>query len=263
MQHLQYIIGCLATCDVNIPPKNGSCSGTAGAGCCQVDLPKGVRVYQGFFNSLYNTTAIWRNTPCNYITVMERAAFSFSTTYLTSPVFYDRDDSRSPVVMEWGITQKTCEAAKSDKTVPYACVSNYSECITNEAGYLCKCAAPGDSKAIHTSQADAQVPLQLHYYSFIIQLLFFYFKCSRRDFTKHFGVVSDIDECQDNVTYPYPGICKNTVGGYNCSCSPGKSLINGVCIKKQKSIWMALVVGRFRGSLHALVFFFYVPCVHL
>ena len=83
--------------------------------------------------------------------------------------------------------------------------------ITNEAGYL-YASAPGDSKAIHTSQADAQVPLQLHYYSFIIQLLFFYFKCSRRDFTKHFGVVSDIDECQDKVTYPYAGIFKNTVG---------------------------------------------------
>lgn len=69
----------------------------------------------------------------------ESSAFNFSTTYLTSSVFYDRDNSRSPVVMEWGITQKTCEAAKIDKAVPYACVSNYSECISNEAGYLCKC----------------------------------------------------------------------------------------------------------------------------
>jgi hypothetical protein len=118
--------------------------------------------------------------------------------------------------------------------------------------------APGGSKAIHTSQADAQVPLQLHY-SLIIHLLFFYFKCSSRDFTKHFCTVSDIDECQDKVTYPCAGICKNTVGGYNCSCSPGKNLINGVCVKKQKSIWMAPVVGRSRESLHALVFF-YVPC---
>jgi hypothetical protein len=36
-------------------------------------------------------------------------------------------------------------------------------------------------------------------------------------------------------------------------------LINGVCVKKQKSIWMAPVVGRSRESLHALVFF-KVPC---
>lgn len=136
---MQYIVGCLATCDPKVPPKNGSCSGTAG--CCQADLPKRVQVYQGFFNPLYNTTAIWRNTPCNYVTVMERAA-SFSTAYLTSPAFYyDEDDSRSHVVMEWGITQSTCKAARVDKTVPYACVSSHSECVTNEAGYLCKCSS--------------------------------------------------------------------------------------------------------------------------
>ena len=172
MQHLQYIIGCLATCDVNIPPKNGSCSGTAGAGCCQVDLPKGVRVYQGFFNSLYNTTAKWRNTPCNYVTVMERAAFSFSTTYLTSSVFYDRDDSRSPVVMEWGITQKTCEAAKIDKNVPYACVSNYSKCITNDAGYLCKCSRgfKGNPYIAGGCTGSTSAPLLFFYYPVVVLL---------------------------------------------------------------------------------------------
>ncbi|KAL6655396.1 hypothetical protein ACP70R_006222 [Stipagrostis hirtigluma subsp. patula] len=121
---------------VTNPPKNGSCSG---AGCCRADLPPGVRYYQGFFNSLYNTSQIWRTTPCNYITVMESATFNFSTTYLTSTVFYDKDHSRTPVVMQWGITRNTCEAAKIDKTIPYACVSNNSECVTNDAGYLCRC----------------------------------------------------------------------------------------------------------------------------
>jgi len=103
---------------------------------------------------------------------MERAAFSFSTTYLTSPVFYDRDDSRSPVVMEWGITQKTCEAAKIDKTVPYACVSNYSDCITNEAGYLCKCSRgfKGNPYIAGGCTGSTSAPLLFFYYPVVVLL---------------------------------------------------------------------------------------------
>ena len=132
---MQYIIGCMSTCDV--APKNGSCSGDAG--CCQADLPKGVQYYKGYFNSFYNTTAIWRQTPCNYVTVMEMAAFNFSTTYLTTRVFYDADDSRTPVVMEWGITRETCQQAKINRTAPYACVSDHSDCVDGDAGYRCRC----------------------------------------------------------------------------------------------------------------------------
>jgi hypothetical protein len=125
----------MSTCDD--PLKNGSCSGTAG--CCQAELPPGVQFYQGFFNSLHNTTKIWKQTPCNYITVMESAAFSFSSTYLNSTVLYDSDDGRTPVVMEWGITRQTCEEAKANKTA-YACVSNHSDCVYSDAaGYRCRC----------------------------------------------------------------------------------------------------------------------------
>ena len=118
-------------------PKNNSCSSTAG--CYQVDLPQGVRYYHGYFNPLYNTSQIWREHPCNYVTVMEKAAFNFSTTYVTSTLFYDRDHAQTPVVMEWAITQHTCAEAKISKTTPYACVSNNSYCSTNYVGYVCKC----------------------------------------------------------------------------------------------------------------------------
>ena len=119
--------------------QNGSCSGTAG--CCEADLPSGVRYYRDFFNELYNTTKIWRKTPCNYITVMESAAFNFSTTYLTSTAFYDADDSRTPVVMEWGIARQTCEEAKANETA-YACVSDHSDCVYSDAaGYRCRCSS--------------------------------------------------------------------------------------------------------------------------
>jgi len=181
----QYIIGCLSTCDE--PLRNGSCSRTVG--CCQADLPRGVRYYEGFFNSFYNTTAIWRQTPCNYVTVMEMAAFNFSTTYLTTRVFYDADDSRTPVVMEWGITRETCQQAKINRTAPYACVSDHSDCVDGDAGYRCRCS---DGFRGNPYIQDG---------------------------------CKDIDECLDNVTYPCAGICENTLGNFTCSCPRGRDML--------------------------------------
>ncbi|CAD6224394.1 unnamed protein product [Miscanthus lutarioriparius] len=203
MQSDSYVIGCMSTCDD--PPKNGSCSGTAG--CCEAELPRGVRYYQGFFNELYNTTRIWRKAPCNYITVMESAAFNFSTTYLTSTAFYDADDSRTPVVMEWGIARQTCEEAKANETA-YACVSDHSDCVYSDAaGYRCRCSSGFEGNP------------------YILD------GCT------------DINECLDNATYPCAGICENTLGDFTCSCPRGRNMINGVCVKSQRSTWMVPVVG--------------------
>ena len=101
-----------------------------------------MRKYDSYFNEQYNTSQIWRRTPCNYIAVMETAAFNFSTTYLTSTVFYDMDNSLIPTVLEWGVARNTCGQARTNKTT-YACVSNNSDCIDNNyVGYRCKC-SPG------------------------------------------------------------------------------------------------------------------------
>ena len=125
---MQYIIGCSSTCTQERLKNGSSCTGTDG--CCQAALPKGVRKYDSYFNEQYNTSQICRRTPCNYIAVMETAAF------------YDMDSSLIPTVLEWGVAQKTCEEARTNKTA-YACVSNNSNCIDNNyVGYRCKC-SPG------------------------------------------------------------------------------------------------------------------------
>ncbi|XP_066399678.1 putative wall-associated receptor kinase-like 16 [Miscanthus floridulus] len=213
MQSDSYVIGCMSTCDD--PPKNGSCSGTAG--CCEAELPRGVRYYQGFFNELYNTTRIWRKAPCNYIAVMESAAFNFSTTYLTSTAFYDADDSRTPVVMEWGIARHTCEEAKANETA-YACVSDHSDCVYSDAaGYRCRCSSGFEGNP------------------YIVD------GCT------------DINECLDNATYPCAGICENTLGDFTCSCPRGRNMINGVCVKSQRSTWMVPVVGASVGLVTLVI----------
>ncbi|KAG2635613.1 putative wall-associated receptor kinase-like 16 [Panicum virgatum] len=218
-----YIIGCSSTCDIKAL-KNSSCSGADGDGCCQADLPKGVKKYISYFNVDYNTSQIWQSTPCNYIAVMETAAFNFSTTYLTSTVFYDMDNSLIPTVLEWGVARNTCGQARTNKTT-YACVSNNSDCIDNNyVGYRCKC-SPGYKGNPYVSDG-----------------------------------CTDIDECQDNVTYPCAGICKNTQGHFTCSCPPGQDRINGLCVKAHKSIWVAPVVG---GSVGLVVLLIVATCAYL
>ncbi|BAH94535.1 Os09g0373800 [Oryza sativa Japonica Group] len=49
----------------------------------------------------------------------------------------------------------------------------------------------------------------------------------------------DINECLDNATYPCMGICKNTIGSFDCSCYPGSYMKNGFCLPNQKSTFPA------------------------
>ncbi|KAF0913784.1 hypothetical protein E2562_024873 [Oryza meyeriana var. granulata] len=189
-----YVIGCSSACDNKVSkltPKNDSCSG---AGCCEANIPKNIQYYQGYFNEGYNTTKIWTSSPCSYMAVMETRAFNFSTTYLTSRVFYDKYKGGVPVVYDWAITAETCMEATRNKN-SYACISNNSQCIdnlTNGQGYRCKCS--------NGYEGNPYV----------------------KDGCK------DIDECLNNVTYPCTGICTNTLGNFTCSCYPGNYMMNSV-----------------------------------
>jgi hypothetical protein len=118
-------------------PVNGTCN--PNAGCCQLDLPKDVKSTEALFVQLNNNNSqIWREYPWNYVTVMDKKAFNFSTTYLTSTAFYDTNNDTVPVVKDWGITKKKCVDAK--KLKDYACVSKNSDCNNNDAGYYtCNC----------------------------------------------------------------------------------------------------------------------------
>lgn len=201
-----------------------------------------MRDYESFFNENYNTSEIWRTYPCNYIAVMESAAFNFSTTYLTSTVFYDTDNSKKPVVMEWGISRNSCAEAKND-TATYACVSNNSDCVTNEAGYHCRCSGgyQGNPYIVDGCKGSSPVLFKPFFFSCVLYIFFLFISLLFMEYVLQF---SDIDECLDKFAYPCSGICKNTEGGFTCSCPHGKSMINGLCVQNQKSVWVAPVVGK-------------------
>ena len=71
-----YQSGCVSTCQSQSDIVDGSCSGM---GCCQTAIPKGMDYYSVSFDSRFNTSQIWRFSPCSYAVLMEAEALNFST----------------------------------------------------------------------------------------------------------------------------------------------------------------------------------------
>ncbi|KAF7059444.1 hypothetical protein CFC21_066351 [Triticum aestivum] len=220
-----YVIGCSSTCESGDPLKNDTCSG---AGCCQANVPKDIQYYNGYFNEKYNTTKIWRDSRCSYITVMEKAAFNFKTSYVKSTVFYDTYKGYVPIVLNWKIALQTCKEVRNESS--YACVSSHSVCVdstTHNPGYRCNCS---DGYQGNPYIANG---------------------------------CRDIDECRRLVNPCGDGICENTPGNYSCSCYPGNYMTNGVCvpIQKKPSRFQAMpVVG---ASVGLVVLVIVVACACL
>ncbi|XP_037442010.1 putative wall-associated receptor kinase-like 16 [Triticum dicoccoides] len=214
-----YVIGCRSTCK-NVTLENGKCSG---AGCCQADVPKGIQYYRGYFNENYNTST-WPDNPCSYVTLMEKAAFSFNTSYVrsNSPVFDETSNGVVPIVLDWKIDAHACEEAKN--TSSYACVSSNSVCVnatTIEPGYLCNCSDGYRGNPYITDGCQ------------------------------------DINECLENANACGNGICENTPGNHTCSCNPGSSMVNDVCVEKPSRFPVMPVVG---ASVGVVVFVVALAC---
>ncbi|KAG8057086.1 hypothetical protein GUJ93_ZPchr0002g24096 [Zizania palustris] len=130
------LTACTLTCNEDYIPTDGECSGS---GCCQLDFPKGTWYYNTHFSENYNTSKIWKSSPCSYVAVIETTAFSFKANYVNSTVFYDTYGGATPVVLDWIVTMETCDTAKRNST-SYACISENSNCVAEpKGGYRCKC----------------------------------------------------------------------------------------------------------------------------
>ncbi|KAG8063948.1 hypothetical protein GUJ93_ZPchr0004g39269 [Zizania palustris] len=136
-----YMSGCVSACrrgEVK-SAKNGTCSGI---GCCQAPIPKGLDYYQVWFDvNTMNTSGIYNRTPCSYAVLMDTSNFTFSTTYLTSPMEFNNSyGGQAPVVLDWAIrTHNSCVEAQKDPK--FMCKSEHSSCVnsSNGPGYICNC----------------------------------------------------------------------------------------------------------------------------
>ncbi|XP_064992082.1 wall-associated receptor kinase 2-like isoform X1 [Musa acuminata AAA Group] len=217
-----YQSGCVSTCHNEVSLVNRSlCSGI---GCCQTSIPKDLTYYEVWFDSDFNSSSTWNFSDCSYAVLLEANQFEFLTSYITTYQFWNNNNGKAPLVVDWAIGNEICEVAQRNIT-SYACISEHSECLnsSNGPGYLCNCLSGyhGNPYVAHGCQ--------------------------------------DIDECSDKDQYPCHGTCKNLPGSYNCFCPPGThgDAFNGTCTQQQKlqsSAKVTVDTGTGNGLIFLLIF---------
>lgn len=121
--------GCLTRCDS--PPSEINSHNCSGIGCCQVDIPRGMRnisveAYTFAFNQ-YSKVLDFSN--CTYAFVAKQGSFHFSLNYLK---YFPYNETQ--IVVDWNIPDANC----TNQSLP--CASN-SHCNDSDdgRGYSCTC----------------------------------------------------------------------------------------------------------------------------
>nr|XP_034588342.1 putative wall-associated receptor kinase-like 16 [Setaria viridis]TKW28703.1 hypothetical protein SEVIR_3G345900v2 [Setaria viridis] len=181
-----YAMGCLTGCRKGARSlADGSC--TSSGGCCQVPIPSSgsIRSFNVDFSD-FNTSSVVASfsPPCGYAMLVEKKAFKFKRTYVTTGKLMDAASTKLPMVLDWAVGNQTCQDLRRNKRTAHACVSVNSECVDSKygtgTGYLCNCS--------EGYQGNPYLP----------------------------DGCKDINECEANPQCPHYSICRNTNGSFKC-----------------------------------------------
>ncbi|KAJ0086200.1 hypothetical protein Patl1_08214 [Pistacia atlantica] len=177
-----FLTGCISLCDDIKDVENGSCTG---AGCCQIDIPRGLQHINFTAYSFDDEDNVSKfNNNCTYAFVVAKSKFSFSSSYLNN-----LPNDKFPIVLDWTITGDGNCTERSNKS-DNACNENavcYVPKDQQRSGYRCKC-----------KDGYQGNPYLSH------------------------GCL-DINECENSTLNDcvYGHICENTEGSYRCRCRKG------------------------------------------
>ena len=123
--------GCASKCESTKYIVNSSCSGV---GCCELDIPKGLRNISINLNTINNYTKVESFNPCGHAFISKQGTYSFSIDSLRTL----REIEVMPMVLDWAIGNETCNDVTNKSS--YICGGN-STCIDSDigSGYRCKC----------------------------------------------------------------------------------------------------------------------------
>ena len=129
-----YTTGCISLCASIDDVVNGSCSGI---GCCQTDIPKGVKDSRISVKSYSkNHSYVSGFSPCSYAFVVEEGTYNFTSQDLRN---FRSGSKKAPRILNWAIGNQTCSKAKQNLE-NFGCKNN-SDCYDSEngPGYWCNC----------------------------------------------------------------------------------------------------------------------------
>ncbi|KAI3997267.1 hypothetical protein MKX01_009111 [Papaver californicum] len=177
-----YVSGCASFCAKSNAGKLKTCSG--GNGCCQTDIPKGLKSFLIQVESINTNNKSWINNTCSQAVVIDK---TFPGNYLDGSIKSISNVTTVPMVLDWAIGNISCKEAKRNAK-SYACREN-SECFEsdNGSGYRCNCSTG------YTGNP--------------------YLGCQDINECEENSNKSSL--CQKRTT------CKNTPGSYYCACQPG------------------------------------------
>ncbi|KAL9409242.1 hypothetical protein AB3S75_047599 [Citrus x aurantiifolia] len=126
-----YSSGCTSTCKSFDDVTNGSCTGI---GCCQIEIPRGLRELDVKARSFNNHKYVSSFNPCTYASVVDQSRFNFSSNYLVR----EGIPRMFPIVLDWEIiTNNTCEEEKL--CGQNAWCDKPEDNNNTSSGYHCKC----------------------------------------------------------------------------------------------------------------------------
>ncbi|CAL5350073.1 unnamed protein product [Camellia sinensis] len=133
----QFVSGCASICDhpVNLT-REGPCSGI---GCCQTQIPNGLKSIDMSIDAVYNYTYSRHFSPCNYVFLARKDWFDFSSIDLISLTNVDR---KPPTVLDWAVGEETCKSMDLSyaSSSIYPCGPNTNCADSNNGpGYRCVC----------------------------------------------------------------------------------------------------------------------------
>lgn len=205
-----YTSGCISSCFEDSIDSSAQCTGM---GCCQTSIPDNLDSFQvGFVPDLFSYRA-QNFSPCSYGFIVDEDSFSFRPTYAKSSNFEDAFRGGVPLVLDWVVGEETCVEAKRNLS-SYACQAANSNCsdASNGSGYLCSCSQGYDGNPYVKGGCQGQYASMIHHRWLYI--------LTDVD-SAHLLLTADINECDNPSLYTCNGKCKNTDGGYTCSCPLG------------------------------------------